>query len=158
VASSTLGDDMLDIYIDADGCPVKDEVYRVAERYGLKTYVVANKRMRVPFTELVELKVVSDRFDAADDWIYENVKPGDIVITADLPLTDRCLNAGAFTLNHKGVEHTAETIGSALATRELLDQLRQMGEMTGGPPPMNKRDKSTFLSALDQLIQDIKNA
>ena len=148
----------MDIYIDADGCPVKDEVYKVAERYGLKTYVVANRRMRVPFNERVEMKVVEDRFDAADDWIAENVKPGDIVITADLPLTYRSIDAGAFTLTPKGIEHTAETIGSALATRELLDQLRQMGEMTGGPPPMTKRDKSTFLSALDQLIQDIKNA
>src|SRR2546421_1650464 len=121
---------MTTIYIDADGCPVKDEVYRVAERYKLPVVLVANKRLNLPMNSLLEMVVVTGAFDAADDWIVENSKPNDIVVTADILL-----------------------IGSAVATRELLQDLRQSGEMHGGPTPMDKKARSRFLAKLDEIIQ-----
>jgi uncharacterized protein len=141
------------IYIDADACPVKAEVYRVAERYGLKVYVVSNSYLGVPRSLLIERVVVSDSFDAADNWIAERAGPGDIVITADIPLADRSLKAGAAVIGNTGVPFTASSIGMAMANRELLSNLRAMGEVTGGPKPMSQRDRSRFLSALDEAVQ-----
>lgn len=146
----------LAIYLDADGCPVKDEAYRVAERHGLIAYVVSNRRIRVPFSESVRQVVVGSRFDEADDWIAEHVGENDVVVTADIPLADRCIKKGAFVITPKGVVHDESTIGSAMATRELLDSLRQMGEMTGGPPPMTQRDKSYFAMELERVVVAIK--
>jgi uncharacterized protein YaiI (UPF0178 family) len=149
---------MLDIYVDADGCPVKEEVYRVARRYGLKVYVVSNRPVRVPFEPGIQAVGVGDRFDAADDWIVEHVRGDDIAITADIPLADRCLKKGALVLGPRGQPFTQETIGSALAVRALLDHVRQLGETTGGPPPLGKHDRSRFLSSLDEMVQRMRRA
>ena len=140
------------IYIDADACPVKEEIYRVARRYVIKVYVVANAAMRVPSEELIELVVVKGRLDAADDWIAERVEIGDIVITTDIPLADRCLRRGSRVVSPKGNVFTENAIGDAVATRALLDMLRQGGEITGGPAPFSKVDRSRFLSKLDELV------
>jgi uncharacterized protein len=144
------------IYIDADACPVKDEVYRVARRYGIKVFVVANAPIRVPNEDLIELVVVRGGFDAADDRIVESVAAGDIVITTDIPLADRCIRSGARVLGPKGIEFTEDAIGDAMATRALLDMLRQSGEFGGGPAPFAKADRSRFLGKLDELIQAIR--
>ena len=144
------------IYVDADACPVKPEIYRVAERYGLEVRVVANSFMATPRDRRIELVVVSDGFDAADNWIAERVGAGDIVITADIPLADRCLKAGATVIGNTGVPFTTASIGMAMASRELMSDLRAMGEITGGPRPMQQRDKSRFLSALDEAVQRLK--
>ncbi len=141
------------IYVDADACPVKTEIYRVAERYQLKVFVVANAYMNVPRDPRIELVVVADSFDAADNWIAERAGPGDIVVTADIPLADRALKAGAFVIGNTGMPFTSASIGMAMANRELLSNLRAMGEITGGPRPMTQRDRSRFLSALDEAIQ-----
>jgi uncharacterized protein len=140
------------IYVDADACPVKEEVYRVARRYGIKVYVVANAPLRVPTEDLIELVVVKGRFDAADDWIAERVETGDIAITTDIPLADRCLRRGSRVMSPKGEEFTEDAIGDAVATRALLDMLRQSGEFTGGPAPFAKSDRSRFLSKLDEMV------
>ena len=139
------------IYIDADACPVKDEVYRVARRYEVRVAVVANAPLRVPTDPLIEL-VVCPGFGAADDRIAEQAGPGDIVITADIPLAARCLEKGARVLDSKGHAFTESDIGSALAMRELLAGLRQTGEVTGGPAPMTAKDRSRFLGKLDEAI------
>ena len=144
---------MMSIYVDADACPVKNEIYRVAERYGLKVYVVSNAYLGVPRDPRIERVVVSDSFDAADNWIAERAGEGDIVITADIPLADRSLKAGAAVIGNTGMPFTAASIGMAMANRELLSNLRAMGEVTGGPRPMAPRDRSRFLSALDDAIQ-----
>ena len=144
------------IYIDADACPVKAEIYRVAERYGLKVYVVSNSYLGVPRDPRVELVVVSDGFDAADDWIAERAGPGDIVVTGDIPLADRSLKAGAAVIGNSGVPFTTSSIGMAMASRELMSTLRAMGETTGGPKPMSQRDRSRFLSALDETVQKLR--
>ena len=141
------------IYIDADGCPVKDETYRVAERYKIHVVVVANKWLSVPASPLIEMKVVSQGFDAADDWIVDAAEKKDIVITADILLADRCVRKGARVLGPKGNEFTEDNVGSAVASRELMQNLRHMGEMRGGPAPMEKKDRSQFLGKLDQIIQ-----
>jgi uncharacterized protein YaiI (UPF0178 family) len=140
------------IYVDADACPVKDEVYRVARRYGIKVFVVSNSPLRVPQEDLIELVVVRGGFDAADDWIAERAEAGDIAITADIPLAERCLARGARVLGPKGLEFTEGAIGDALATRALLDMLRQSGTFGGGPAPFAKSDRSRFLSKLDELV------
>ena len=134
---------------------MKTEVYRVAERYALKVFVVSNAPIRVPFDARIEAVVVGDRFDAADDWIAERAGPGDIVVTADIPLADRSLKAGAEVIGNAGVPFTTASIGMAMASRELLSHLRAMGQNTGGPKPMTARDRSRFLSALDQGVQKI---
>lgn len=128
----------------------------MAERYQLKVYVVSNSYLNVPRDPRHELVVVSDSFDAADNWIAERAGPGDIVVTADIPLADRALKAGASVIGNTGVPFTAASIGMAMANRELLSNLRAMGEVTGGPKPMTPRDRSRFLSALDEAIQKIK--
>lgn len=144
------------IYIDADACPVKDEVYKVAERYKMKVFVVANKSISIPFAADIEMVVVKGDFDAADDWIAERAGLGDVVITSDILLADRCIKNKSRVLGAKGVEFTEDSIGSAIATRELMSNLRHMGEMRGGPAAMEKKDRSQFLSKLDQIIQSFK--
>jgi len=135
---------------------VKDEVYRVAQRCGIPVTLVANSWMRVPKADLIYLEVVQGGFDAADDWIAEHVGQDDIVITADIPLAGRCLARGARVLGTTGRPFTENNIGSALATRELLSGLRDLGEIGGGPPPFSKRDRSQFLQELDKMIQAIR--
>ena len=147
---------MTAIYVDADACPVKAEIYRVAERYTLKVFVVSNSYLNVPRDPRHELVVVSDGFDAADNWIAEHVGPEDIVITSDIPLADRSLKKGAAAIGSTGIAFTASSIGMAMANRELLSNLRAMGEVTGGPKPMSQRDRSRFLSALDETIQKLR--
>lgn len=149
---------MLDIYIDADGCPVKDETYKVAERYQLKVFVVANKYLNVPQDSRIQMIVASSDFDAADDWIVENAQKGDIVITADILLAERCVKKNVRAIGSKGIEFTEDSIGSAVATRELMQNLRHMGEVRGGPAPMDKKDRSRFLGTLDQVIQQLKRS
>ena len=149
---------MLHIIVDADACPVKKEIYRVADRYQLNVTLVANAWMRVPNEHRITLEVVGDRFDAADDWIAEHVQAHDIVVTADIPLASRCLEKGARVLGPTGKPFTEDNIGSAVATRELLAGLRAAGEITGGPPPLQKNDRSRFLQQLDNVIQSIRRA
>jgi uncharacterized protein YaiI (UPF0178 family) len=144
------------IYVDADACPVKEEIYRVARRHGTKVFVVANATLRVPADELVELVVVRGGFDSADDWIAERVGPGDVVIAADIPLADRCLKQGARVLAPKGDVFSEQSIGDALATRALLDMLRQSGEFMGGPAPFSKADRSRFLGKLDEVLHAVR--
>ena len=146
---------MLHIFVDADACPVKREVYRVARRCRLDVTLVANSWMRVPDEPWITLVVVENRSDAADDWIAEHVQPHDIVVTADIPLAGRCLKAGASVIGTTGKPFTENNIGEALATRDLLSDLRGAGEVAGGPPPLTKRDRSRFLQSLDDVIQSI---
>ncbi len=143
---------MIDIYIDADACPVKDEVYQVASRHGLYVYVVANARMRVPHDGPVEMVVVDGGFDAADDWIAEQVRRNDVVVTADIPLAARCIDAGASVVGSDGRLFETETIGAALSARELNQNLREAGDITGGPAPLTPRARSRFLAELDRLV------
>ena len=147
---------MLHIFIDADACPVKQEVYRVARRYGLDVTLVANSWMRIPNERWIALEVVEDGFDAADDWIVEHVEPDDIVITADIPLASRCMQEGSRAIGPTGRPFTEDNIGEAVATRDLLAVLRSGGEITGGPQPLTKRDRSQFLQQLDEVIQSIR--
>lgn len=144
------------IYIDADACPVKDEVYRVAARYQLKVVVVSNQRLNIPLSPLIEMVVVTGDFDAADDWIVEHSSAHDILITADILLADRCIKKTVRVLGTKGEEFTEDNIGSAVANRELMQNLRHMGEVRGGPAPMDKKARSRFLGQLDQIIQSLK--
>ena len=147
---------MLHIFVDADACPVKQEVYRVAGRYRLDVTLVANSRMRVPNERWITLEVVENGFDAADDWIVEYVQPDDIVVTADIPLASRCLKKGAYAIGTTGKPFTEDSIGQVVAIRDLLSGLREAGEITGGPPPLQKRDRSRFLQQLDDMIQSIR--
>ena len=149
---------MTRIFIDADACPVRDETYRVAERFGLHVFVVANQDLRVPLSPKIEMVTVAGGFDAADDWIVENAGPRDLVVTSDILLADRCVKKGVRALGPKGDEYTEDNIGSAVATRELMQNLRHMGEMRGGPKPMDKQARSKFLSKLDQILHALKRA
>jgi len=144
------------IYVDADGCAVKDEIYKVADRTKMNVVLVANKRLHHPVGSLIEMQVVSGGFDAADDWIVEKVMANDLVITSDILLADRCLKKGALVLGPKGNEFTEDNIGSSLASRELMQNLRLMGENRGGPAPMDKKARSNFLAKLDELIHRSK--
>ena len=148
---------MLTIYNDADACPVKDEVYKVARRYAMKVFVVANSTMRVPNDPLVEL-VVRAGFGAADDWIAEHIGPHDVAITSDVPLASRCVANGAVAIDPKGRLFTADTIGEAVAHRDLLEGLRASGEATGGPSAMTPKDRSRFLSRLDDAVNAARRA
>ena len=141
------------IYVDADACPVKEEVYRVAGRCGIEVTLVANSWMRTPMERWIKLEVVKDGFDAADDWIVENLVAGDIVITSDIPLASRAVEGGARVLTPSGKPLTEENVADALATRDLLTELRSGGAITGGPPPMDQRARSRFLQELDRIIQ-----
>jgi hypothetical protein len=144
------------IYVDADACPVKEEVYRVARRHQVKVFIVANTSIRVPDEELIEGVLVKGGFDVADDWIVERIGEGDVAITTDIPLASRCLEKGARVLGPKGYAFTEDAIGEALATRALLDMLRQSGEFGGGPAPFAKADRSRFLSKLDETLHAIR--
>ncbi|MDR3633598.1 MAG: YaiI/YqxD family protein [Isosphaeraceae bacterium] len=146
------------IYVDADACPVKEEIYKVARRYAIKVHIVANAPIRVPQEAMVELIVVKGGFDVADDWIAERVEAGDIVVTADIPLAERCLVRAARVIGPKGHEFTEDAIGNALATRSLLEMLRQSGEFGGGPAPFAKSDRSRFLSKLDEVVNAVRRA
>ncbi len=146
----------LTIYIDADACPVKAEIYRVAERHRLPVVLVANSYMAMPRSPLFERVVVGDGLDAADDWIAERAGPGVIVVTADIPLASRCVKAGAVAIAPNGKVFTDAAIGMALATRNLMQDLRESGEVTGGPRPFSPRDRSSFLSALDLAIRRLR--
>jgi uncharacterized protein len=151
----------IEIYVDADACPVKAEIYRVAERHilkgdGLKVFVVSNSPIAVPREPWIERVVVGPAMDAADDWIAERAGRGDIVITADVPLASRGVKAGAAVIAPSGKVFDGDSIGMALATRNLLHELRGFGEITGGPKPFEPRDRSRFLSSLDQAIVRIK--
>jgi uncharacterized protein YaiI (UPF0178 family) len=150
------GSGLLNIFVDADGCPVKKEIYRVAKRYGLKVLLISNSRMRTPQEDWVKAVVVDGQFNAADDWIVEHLNRNDLVITGDIPLAARCLEKGACALAPTGRVFTEDTIGDALAGRELLSHLRDLGTLTGGPAPFAKRDRSRFLQRLDETIQAVR--
>jgi uncharacterized protein len=143
---------MTTLYIDADACPVKDEVYRVADRYRLPVFVVSNSWIRVPASPWVTSVVVEDGPDVADDWIAERAGAGDVVITADIPLADRALKAGAQAIHPTGRVFSADSIGSALASRSIGEHLRSIGEITRGPKPLAAADRSRFLQALDTAV------
>ena len=144
---------VIELFVDADACPVKDEVYAVSTRYGLSVALVANSALSVPTGIGVEMVVVDKGPDAADDWIAQQVRPGDIVVTADLPLAARCLEAGASAIGADGRPFHEDMIGSALAMRSLKQELREMGEMSGGPSGISQGDRSRFLQQLDQFRQ-----
>ncbi len=151
------------LYIDADACPVKQEVYRVAERHALKgtalkVFIVSNSPIPVPRNEMIERVVVGAGMDEADHWIAERAGTGAIVITADVPLASRCVKSGAEVIAANGRAFTKDSIGLTLATRNLMDSLRSAGEITGGPKPFSPRDRSSFLSALDQTIVRLTRA
>jgi len=143
------------IYLDADACPVKDETYRVAARYGLVVHVVANSVLNLPREPWIVRVVVGSALDAADDWIAERAGPGSIVLTADVPLAARCVKAGATVLAFTGKPFSESSIGMALATRDLMQSLREAGTITGGPKPFSRADRSAFLSALDRAVNRI---
>ena len=147
---------MLHIFVDADACPVKQEVYRVAKRYQLHVTLVSNTWMRVPNEPWIVLKLVGNSPDAADDWISEKTDIDDIIVTADIPLADRCIKKGARVISSTGHQFTENNIGQSLATRNLLSELRSTGEITGGPPPLTQRDRSRFLQRMDEVIQSIR--
>ena len=148
----------IEIFVDADACPVKDEVYRVAGRHGLQVHVVANGFLRVPREPQIALVVVPAGPDVADDWIAERAGPRSIIVTADIPLASRGVKAGATVLSATGRRFDDASIGMALATRDLMDHLRGAGEITGGPRPFSPKDRSAFLQALEQAIQRLKRA
>lgn len=144
---------MVEILVDADACPVKDEVYAVAARYGLHVILIANQNLRTPSGLGVEMIVVSKELDAADDWIAENARASDVVITADIPLAARCIEAGAQVLGTNGEPFTEESIGGALAVRDLKTDLRDAGVTTSGPRPIEQRARSRFSNRLDAMVQ-----
>ena len=146
------------ILVDADACPVKEEIYKVASRHGVPVVIVSNGGVRVPAHPLIQRVTVGDAFDAADDWIAERVGRGDVVITADVPLASRCAKAGADAIAPNGRAFTESSVGMALATRNLMADLRAAGQVTGGPKPFGPRDRSAFLSALDLAIVRLKRA
>jgi len=150
------GADSGTIYVDADACPVKAEIYKVAERHGWVVQVVANDIIALPLHPLIKRVVVGDGFDAADDWIAERAGAGDVVITADVPLAARCVKAGAQVLAPNGKGFSDRSIGMALASRNLMAELREAGQVTGGPKPFSQRDRSAFLSALHETIERLK--
>jgi uncharacterized protein YaiI (UPF0178 family) len=142
----------LRILVDADACPVKDEIYRVAWRHEVPVAIVTNSPIRVPDHPLIERVLVGAAFDAADDWIAEAASPRNIVVTSDILLADRCIKSGATVLAPNGRRFDASSIGAAVATRALMNDLRAMGDVAGGPPPFAKADRSRFLSALDDAL------
>jgi len=147
---------MVEIFIDADACPVKDETLRVAARHGLKSYLVTDGGLRPSRDPQVELIIVAQGADAADDWIAEHIQQADICVTNDIPLAARCLERGALALKPNGELFTEDSIGTALAGRELMQSLRERGEITGGPKPFAKRDRSNFLNRLETTVQAAK--
>lgn len=146
----------MQILVDADACPVKEEIYKVAFRHAVPVTIVSNSPIRIPAHELISRVVVSDGFDAADDWIAERAGGATVCITADILLADRCLKAGATVIAPSGKPFTANSIGSAVATRAIMADLRANGDAIGGPPPFSKTDRSRFLSALDEVLVRLK--
>src|SRR5688572_639320 len=153
-----MSDTPVKIYVDADACPVKDEIYRVAERLACHVTVVAGNFIRVPASPWIDRIAAGAGLDAADDWIAERAGPGDIVITADIPLASRCVKTGAAVLSPTGKAFSEENIGMTLAVRNLMHDLRSAGEVTGGPSSFSPRDRSAFLAALDQAIRRLQRA
>lgn len=146
------------LFIDADACPVKDEAYRVADRHGLSVVVVANRFIATPRDPAIRLQLVPSGPDAADDWIADEIDAHDIVVTADIPLAARCLAKGAAAIGTTGRPFTPSSIGAALASRELLSHLREVGEITGGPRPFAPKDRSKFLQELEHAVTRSKRA
>lgn len=146
---------MVEIYVDADACPVKQEIYRVAARHGLKVILVSNSPLHVPDNASVELIIVDDQLDAADNWIAGHVMENDIVISEDIQLAARCLKKNARVLSPRGNVFTENSIGNALANRELMSHLRELGATMGGPAPFKRQDRSRFLHCLDEIIQSV---
>ncbi len=144
---------VIEIFVDADACPVKEEIYQAAAHHGLHVVLVANSRMGTPPGASVEMILVEKGADAADDWIAEHVREGDVVVTGDIPLAARCLERGARALGSSGRIFTEDMIGGALATRELKSELRDMGAVGGGPPPLSQKDRSRFLNALHEQVR-----
>jgi uncharacterized protein len=142
----------LTIYIDADACPVKDETYKVAARYGLMTFVVSNSFIQIPKSDLIARMIVDAGPDIADDWIAEQVVAGDVVITNDIPLAGRVLAKDAHAIAPNGRAFSKDSIGSALAQRAIMEHIRSTGEITGGPAPFSAANRSQFLQTLDQVI------
>jgi uncharacterized protein len=148
----------LQILVDADACPVKEEIYRTAYRHGVPVMIVSNSHFRIPDHPLIKRTVVSDAFDAADDWITSAASTKTVVITSDILLADRCLKAGATVIAPTGRAFTADSIGAAIATRAIMADLRAGGDAIGGPAPFSKADRSTFLQTLDQALVKLKRA
>lgn len=144
------------LLVDADACPVKDEIVRVAERHGLAAIFVSNAWMRLPESRLVERRIVAEGPDAADDWIAAEIAATDICVTQDIPLAERCLKSGARAMTPSGRLFTPDNIGMARALRDLNAHLRETGDIRGGAPPFAKADRSRFLQALEQAVQDIR--
>ena len=149
---------MVKIYVDADACPVKNEVERIATRHQIETYLVCDGGIRPPLNSLIQLIVVNQGADAADDWIAEHIGRADICVTADIPLAARCLKEGALAIRPDGNTYTNDSIGMALATREIMQGLRETGEMTGGPPPFSKTDRSKFLDRMEMIVQEARRS
>lgn len=147
-----------DVYVDGDGCPVKEDVYKVAHRYGLTVFMVCNSPLRVPKDSWIKPIVVGSDFDAVDNWICEKIQKGDVAITNDILLAKRCIDKEAFVLDPRGRELNPDNVGDALATRELMSELRQSGAMNLGPKAMKSRDKSLFLRTLDEVINKAKRS
>ena len=150
------GISVIKLYIDADACPVKNEVFRVARRYRLKVYLVSNSLMQIPPDEFIELIIVHEGFDAADDWIATHITETDIAVTADIPLAARCLKKGVSVIGPTGKPFDDNSIGMAVATRDLMTDMRSAGATTRGPPPLSRQDISRFLSALDLAVMRLK--
>ena len=149
---------MIIIYVDADACPVKNEVERVATRHNLETYMVCDGGIRPSLNPLIQLVVVNQGADAADDWIADHIKKSDICVTNDILLAKRCLKKGAFVLKSNGKSYTDDNIGIALAKREIMEKIRETGEMTGGPPPFSKADRSKFLDQMEMTVLKAKKS
>ena len=149
---------MIKIYVDADACPVKNEIERVATRHNLETYIVCDGGIRPSLNPLIKLVVVDQGADAADDWIADHIKKSDICITNDIPLAGRCLKKKAFALKPNGKSYTDDNIGIALATREIMEKIRETGEMTGGPPPFSNADRSKFLDQMEMTVLKAKKS
>ena len=149
---------MVKIYVDADACPVKNEVERVATRHYLETYMVCDGGIRPSLNPLIQLVVVNQGADAADDWIVDHISNSDICVTNDIPLAGRCLKKGAFSIKPNGKSYTNDNIGIALATREIMEKIRESGEITGGPPPFSKADRSKFLDQMEKIVQRAKKS
>ena len=144
---------MVKIYVDADACPVKNEIERIATRHDLLTYMVCNGGIRPSRNDLIRLVVVNQESDAADDWIIDHIEESDICVTNDIPLAEHCLKKGALAIKPNGTRFTVDNIGMALANREIMGKIRETGEVTSGPPPFSKADRSKFLNYMETLVR-----
>ena len=147
---------MVKIYVDADACPVKNEIERIATRHNLITYIVCNGGVRPSRNPLIKLVVVNQESNAADSWIVDHIGKADICVTNDIPLAERCLKKGAFAIKHNGMWFTHDNIGMAIATREIMEKIRENGEVTYGPPPYRKLDRSKFLNEIETMVRSAK--